>query len=328
MSKGNNSISWISVCQGWAIALVVLGHGGIYSTSFPVAFSVRQIIYGFHMPLFFFLSGFLLYYSRIGRGVSFSSVFVEKVKRLYVPFLFFTLVYVLFKLILGTLAAHPFHFSERFFIDTFVLYRSNPNFEMWFLVALFVIMLLYPLYRWIDSHPFYEGTFLLMSCLLSLLPAEVSVFQLSNVFWGLPFFYFGILACKYDLFVRLTGVRWLFVSVLLFAGLNIFSAVLPRLLVAFGGIVCSVLASMYVSRYWPALFSSFRNYSYQIFLLAVFPQLVVFTAYGHYVPMSVPGYCLFYFASFFLGLYVPVAVASLVKKGVDNRYLNLLFGIK
>ena len=51
MDKKKN-IAWIDPCKGLGIYLVVLGHGNIQP-------DLQHFIYLFHMPLFFFLSGYL-----------------------------------------------------------------------------------------------------------------------------------------------------------------------------------------------------------------------------------------------------------------------------
>ena len=46
----NNRVQWVDICKGYGILLVVLGH--TLRTDLSLVY-----IYGFHMPLFFFLSG-------------------------------------------------------------------------------------------------------------------------------------------------------------------------------------------------------------------------------------------------------------------------------
>ena len=48
----NSRIDWIDVFKGWGIMLIVVGH-------LPVPFFFREWIFSFHVPLFFFISGFL-----------------------------------------------------------------------------------------------------------------------------------------------------------------------------------------------------------------------------------------------------------------------------
>jgi acyltransferase len=72
----NRRVESIDICRGAGIILVVLGHilrGG----------PLRMWIYSFHMPLFFFLSGFVLTIPDRGKFATFSR---RKLDRLVVPY--------------------------------------------------------------------------------------------------------------------------------------------------------------------------------------------------------------------------------------------------
>lgn len=64
-------IYWISILQGWSMLLVVIGHVTLTNIfenpATPVSTEVERIIYGFHMPLFMFISGGLFYYTKSGK---------------------------------------------------------------------------------------------------------------------------------------------------------------------------------------------------------------------------------------------------------------------
>lgn len=64
----------LDMMRGWAIILVVLGHAGVSDI-------VRTFIYSFHMPLFFFISGFFC-----SDRKNVKSFLLSKLKSLYVPF--------------------------------------------------------------------------------------------------------------------------------------------------------------------------------------------------------------------------------------------------
>ena len=64
----------LDMMRGWAIILVVLGHAGVPDI-------LRTFIYSFHMPLFFFISGF---FCNDRKDVQ--KFFLSKIKSLYVPF--------------------------------------------------------------------------------------------------------------------------------------------------------------------------------------------------------------------------------------------------
>lgn len=55
---GKERIQYLDICKGVGIIFVVLGH--IIQTN-----PIRTWIYSFHMPLFFFLSGYIFYFTKI-----------------------------------------------------------------------------------------------------------------------------------------------------------------------------------------------------------------------------------------------------------------------
>jgi len=74
-------IAWIDVCKGIGIALVVLGHVA------PDTGLLHNSIYIFHMPLFFFLSGYLR-----SAKPNFGNYFEKKSINLLLPYLAFLLL--------------------------------------------------------------------------------------------------------------------------------------------------------------------------------------------------------------------------------------------
>lgn len=73
-------IEWIDIARGIGIILVILGHIGIGK--------IGKFIYSFHIPLFFFLSG----YCFSGNGIDIKDFLKKKVKKLIVPYIFIGIV--------------------------------------------------------------------------------------------------------------------------------------------------------------------------------------------------------------------------------------------
>lgn len=61
-SNKDNRLRYIDATRGFAIFLVVLGHVlNIGMNNYDENHFLHRLIYSFHMPLFFFLSGFVSY---------------------------------------------------------------------------------------------------------------------------------------------------------------------------------------------------------------------------------------------------------------------------
>jgi polysaccharide biosynthesis protein PslL len=127
MTTARNNI--IDIAKGIGILLVVLGHNWIVLNKPGELF---RIIFSFHVPLFFFLSGIFLKESE-----SLSRFIRSKTDTLLKPYLV-----VLTIVSMGTLL---FHSKDAFTYFFGVIYASYPTIvwgQMWFLPHLFVSLLL------------------------------------------------------------------------------------------------------------------------------------------------------------------------------------------
>ena len=149
-------IDWLSVLQGFSMLLVIIGHVVLTNVpgdaTTPIATGIGRIIYSFHMPLFIFISGWLFYYTCIGRDKPYKEMLVSKAKRLAIPFFAFTIIAMVLKLAFPQLMHRVVDVEE--IVNTFLFFRSNPLGEMWFVIVLFELMLLYPIYKLIINNSF------------------------------------------------------------------------------------------------------------------------------------------------------------------------------
>ena len=128
----------LDIAKGIAIILVVIGHAvpdatthmGIQSEGLAI---LNRLIYSFHMPLFFLISGYFV--NTLAENQSRVSAIWKKFQRLMVPYIFVGLCYAPCKLLLSRFANDPFHLSNLWKMVIGV----NPDGELWFLYSLFVI---------------------------------------------------------------------------------------------------------------------------------------------------------------------------------------------
>lgn len=322
-------ITWLQILQGWSMLLVVIGHitltGTFKNPETPVSAAIETIIYSFHMPLFMFISGFLFYLTKISRGKAYPEVVADKLKRLGTPYLFFTVFTFIVKFIFAPFMKRPVELSLSQFVDSFLYPGSNPLSEMWFVATLFIIMLLYPLLKYLITSPFKISVLLLASLALNLFfPTDVDLLCLSSVAYMLLFFSFGILFCQFGL-QRFLATPWaLVVLTALFVAFTLMPGC-PLLLLNLSGILFSVALALNLEPVAPRLFSSFRDYTFQIFLLGIFPQIAVRILYAR-LPHSEFSYWALYLASIVLGLYLPVLIAKVVEKS-RSTLVRRCFGL-
>lgn len=143
-----------------AILMVVLGHSIIlYSPSWtlyesnticiPLAM-IYRIIDIIQMPLYFSISGYLFYYSQ-GRNTDFMRFVKNKAKRLLVPFLVFSLCWMVPIKLLVNYSGY-----QDQSIMTIIVRKTlwgTDNGHLWFLVALFLIfVVMYFVCRYLYAH--------------------------------------------------------------------------------------------------------------------------------------------------------------------------------
>ena len=186
-------ITWLQILQGWSMLLVVIGHvtlTGIFENpQTPVSATIERVIYSFHMPLFMFISGFLFYFTKISRDLAYKEVVFDKLKRLGIPYLFFTFFTFSVKFIFSPFMKRPVELSLRQFTDSFLYPGSNPLSEMWFVATLFIIMLSYPLLKYMITGNFKIAVLIIGSVVLNLFfPPDIFLLCLSNVAYMFLFF--------------------------------------------------------------------------------------------------------------------------------------------
>lgn len=125
-------LSWIDVCRGIGIILVLYGHG-LSGNSY------RHLIYAFHMPLFFFLSGIVFQHRKYDYIFSFLP---KNVKNILYPYFFFA--FLTFTLSLLQSKNSNF-FSQSALWQFFGIFYGNGNegrlafnVVLWFLPCLFI----------------------------------------------------------------------------------------------------------------------------------------------------------------------------------------------
>lgn len=116
-----NRIEWADIAKGIGIILVVMGHSGLPKM-------LQWPIFSFHMPLFFFISGFLF---NAQEKYSFHVFLKKRFKSLIVPYVSFSVITIL---IMWSMSPTVTNFYSLC-VEAFV--RGWQGFALWFLPVLF-----------------------------------------------------------------------------------------------------------------------------------------------------------------------------------------------
>lgn len=210
-------IDSVLIAKGIAISLVVAGH---YTPANSPGYwlEMRNVIYAFHMPVFFALAGYLYGYTP---QPGYLDLLKKKFNRLVVPFLSVSVFFVVVKYIAGMRFSllYPVNLESISFAFVYPI-RSYVS-PLWFIYALILIFILFPILFRILRRNLY---FLFCTSLILYSIEWTEAFCLAQVFHHLPIFTLGyIVGCdKIDLdslTTRKGALAGFFLSAAVFAGL-------------------------------------------------------------------------------------------------------------
>lgn len=128
-------LRYIDICKGIGITLMVLSHVGLIGS---VGAAANWIIHAFHMPLFFFVSGYL--YKSAKDNIPLTEYLKKKAYNLLIPYFSFAMIH----LCLGKLIYHYRDMTQLkaiFWVNTTdKLPIAN---ALWFLTAFYVSLITY-----------------------------------------------------------------------------------------------------------------------------------------------------------------------------------------
>ncbi len=324
-------LEWLSVLRGLCILLVVMFHVQLVclatGENHEECVLLTQPFTPFRMPLFIFTSGGLLFLSRINKQVGTLDLYIDKFKRIVIPFLFFTCLYYLIKVSLSFLVKTPIDLSLSAFLECFYLFDGHPSAPLWFLAVLMIFMLMYPFfYRIIRSHVL-TGLFLLFTILFyfidlsGLLPQNY--FYLLRINHYLVYFFTGIVFFRYRYYDYTGNIKALLLLALLNAILYYYE--IP-ILQSIAGILLLTSCCQLLVKHVTGVFSSFRDYIYQIYLLSIIFQAFVELILWRRLFYDEQLFWLFYVLNVVAGIYGPVLVCKLLEK-ISYKPLLLAFGL-
>lgn len=192
-------INWIDWAKAITIILVVMGHFNFNQSSF----TYQNFIYIFHMPIFFFLSGYL--YKSIPE---FPVFFKKNVLSLIVPYLFFnilTLICITLPyLLLGKITITDLEASFLSFLTGGSFTFAGPT---WFLISLFNVKLIS--YFILKLKIKYQILLIIIFPIIALLIKGNLYYGLKAAFVCIPFYIVGFHVRNNNLLDKIKDSRYL-----------------------------------------------------------------------------------------------------------------------
>ena len=330
-------LHFIEKAYALGIALVVLGHslprdhGQAYYYMYKWVIS---LIYTFHMPLFFIISGLLFRHTSSEAALLPSSGFIRgKAIRLLVPYICISSIAFPIKTALSAHALHPIDGSLSSYLHTLLYPWGNTIVFYWFLPTLFILFLFAPFMLSIAQNSSLLPKWLMTAALCALFflfPNGTADWpQLLNWTGALHnalFFWSGIMVLPYTqkqykpAMLVSTALLGLIAATCLFA---LFPAETTTYFVnAYTGsaaIFAIALLPWHKGRYTAHILA--KN-SYQIYLFSWFPQQVVVMLLERFYGAPI----LYMLCSFMLGITVPIILVSIIRR-LDITGLYILSGM-
>ena len=177
-------IEYLDIARGIGILLVVLGHNDFEA----ISLFVHQVIYSFHIPLFFFLSGYF-----INISIPFFDFFKKRFNSLLKPFLF-----TIFLIYFTSISFEKMGFNTAITRIVKSLYGTGHYIDwvqLWFLPELFVVSLYAFLFitlvnrlqnRWVTWGILLATLAFSLPFLKTFYPFTISVLGKQYELYGLP----------------------------------------------------------------------------------------------------------------------------------------------
>ncbi|WP_167630659.1 acyltransferase family protein, partial [Listeria valentina] len=238
---------------------------------------IHSIIYSFHMPLFFWISGFFAIKICSIAKTSYLSFIKSKAVRLIIPYISVSLIGIPIKLLFNHFAERPSDGLLDLLCKMLVYPTSNAVISLWFLYTLFIIYIFILI---IKNFPLYLVLPLLL--FLNLFSAHFSeLFNISGVCEYSIYFYVGMLCRTYytTLVKCFNKLSILILSsfIIILAGFFSLNNIFVQLIVAFVGIIMCVTYAYQIPEKIGILFLVLGNYSMSIYILSWFPQVATKT---------------------------------------------------
>lgn len=326
---------WLLMLQAWAMLWVVIGHSPLYEFDYAspidwvskdIAQALWTFAYSFHMTLFIMISGYLFHRTRISRNVAYGWMMKEKLTRLGIPFVVFTTLALIVKICYNGGGMRSIDLTPIGLLNCYLRPYDGPLREMWFIAVILLYFAIYPVYRHILKSRVATVAVLFLAIGMAFINQDCGITTLFAIDRALPrfiAFYVGILISAYSLNDRISSSRGISITAAVVVGsylLDFSLGLRIALSLLFWG--CALRIER---RGVTNLFSSFRDYTYQIFMMGIFVQLfvkIIFRTF--YFPGSYP---LFFVLCAVAALYVPAWISRWIERS-HNRVLGLACGLK
>ena len=337
MSK---KLNFISYAYAIGAILVVLGHSTPTGTSdMPVIIDkIRTFIYCFHMPLFFFIAGFLFKYTSGNKIKPYMAFMKNKSIKFLTPYFVLSAVGIIPKILLSSLVDDKVSFNFYYVFEAIFNPRLNVWGHFWFLPTLLIIFSLsYLILKSYRNRLLFSVVFAL-SLVLSVFPINTNWLAIKDICLELVYFNIGILSCslilgnKERIFkfpiallsVLISVVFYIFISASNFYMYNWVKNI-STVIIAIPMIYAILYFSVFLENTGSKILGYFEGKTFSIYIISWPCQAAVEVLLNRIMHMhwyvTMP-------AMFFTGIGIPLLFLWIYGKLKHHpKFINLIFGV-
>lgn len=284
-------IEWLDSLKGFAIFLVVVGHvilgymhtGMFIEHQWSLQF-VYDVIYSFHMPLFFIISGFLYKLTWRQKDIRLAKSISNKVLNMVLMYILFSVVFWIFKYIAAEYG--NIQMSDQFILMDLLYIFISPLAYLWFLYVLIWLFLTVPIFESIIKP---TTVFIIFLCLYFFMPPVHGLLKIINlIIYGGVYFTLGSVLCMYQDQLRtiicnkLTGIGFISIvlAVITFPYIEVHN-ILKFICATSGSVFLSILFFKFKNIKWVTIWNICGRYSLGIYILHLYFSGPLRTIFKH-----------------------------------------------
>lgn len=327
-------IAEFSFLHAFAILLVVLGHSFYQTNSLIVDW-----MYQFHVPLFFFVSGYLFNVSVNEKPLQPYIYLSRKAVRLLLPYFALSTLLFVPKVLLSQYMVRPIQASWNEYALMLIYPYRNVNGSYWFLPTLFLIFVVivhFFLQRLKHRTSLTVTTLLLTLLALANISLPFSHDTLFNVigvihyafYFALGYFVFSFGLMRFLDEGKTAFLVFLFTFVVSIIGLHVNKSPLMDLFFATDGILMSVALARLYAKYEFHFFNHLSPASYTIYLYHGIFQALSLQILMRFTHFDIGFYIILAFLSGVYGSFLIYKLLYCCRNSRLGRFFALFFGIK
>ena len=327
-------IKFIAYLQVIGIIIVVFGHSFYKYPDGDCGHTllIYKLCYNFRMPLFMFVSGFLMMYTEFmgQKNPSIKRFGITKIKRLILPYMVLTLLTYYPRAAMSSIADNTRPMSFTAMIESLYITELLPIPFFWFIQSSFLLLIstyvIFSLTRFFKLPDLFVISVLIIVsiCLGSVSMGSVEYFSYKKALYYSVFFVGGIAYCRYySLITRyLQTGTWPFfclMVVMWYVSYMVFKNTEYEKIASFFGIFMCISFTQLLTIHHVTFIDHLQGANYMIFLLSWYFNVLSQQVLSHFVDLPCQIYTIL---SLIFGIYIPWLGYIYLKSNQHKKYIR------